>query len=692
MKAFSAPTTSSLTFPASTTVHLRLAAMALIVSLPFIGVCQTDSFDDGDAAGWTVITNSSFPATYSFPADAFGGKAYRLQGGTPPGTVGAGNTARVAAYRADRSYTNFYVAADILTWDTTFTNDQAFGVMARANDVESGFISAAILVMRINRFIQTSTASSRGQVYIYNLVSGTTPNNAAAAAAECTLVPGHQYRFVFMGTNDGTKDFFTGLIYDLEDLTRPLVTLSGDSILSTLFQYPWPASGYSGVFAFNLGTNPADRGTTTDTTFDNFVASELPPTSVAMPATPHGLAAVPQVFNRSPASFANFHPATSGITFNATTLTTSNAVVTNSIRLYLNNVDESHALNITGPTTNAIVSFSGLTSNAVYDARIELVDSLGRRTTNAWTFDTFDEAYLDSPRAKNIECEDYDFQSGSFLDAPPPSGFPTNGAAVINSGLGYVDLVGSNAKPPVGGVDFFDYDSNPQARENEFRFSDSVGTQQGTMDALYSDGNDPSILVYRRVYETQRQKYSRVSPALQEYLVRRTEGGEWLNYTRVFSASNYYNVYLRAGCRQPQLLWLGALPSTNSLGSFAVPSSISQYNYRYIPLRDSSGNLAVVNLSGTNTLRLTVGGPQMEGTKQGISMNYLAFVPALLVESSPQVNGPFTIETNASVEPGTQRVTIPVSGDTRFFRLRWDRAVNITSIRRNGEKIELSFQ
>ena len=60
----------------------------------------------------------------------------------------------------------------------------------------------------------------------------------------------------------------------------------------------------------------------------------------------------PQVVNRVPVSFKNFHLAASGITFKATTLTTTNTVNTNAIKLFLNGVDVSAGLVISGPATN----------------------------------------------------------------------------------------------------------------------------------------------------------------------------------------------------------------------------------------------------------------------------------------------------------------------------------------------------
>ena len=59
------------------------------------------------------------------------------------------------------------------------------------------------------------------------------------------------------------------------------------------------------------------------------------------PAIPQGKIGAPQVVNRMPVSFKNFHPAASGITFNATTLTATNNINTAAIKLYLNGVDVS---------------------------------------------------------------------------------------------------------------------------------------------------------------------------------------------------------------------------------------------------------------------------------------------------------------------------------------------------------------
>jgi len=189
--------------------------------------------------------------------------------------------------------------------------------------------------------------------------------------------------------------------------------------------------------------------------------------------------------------------------------------------------------------------------------------------------------------------------------------------------------------------------------------------------------------------------------------VRRTEGGEWLNYTRVFTNGNY-SAYLRAACRAPQAVNLDQVTSDPSqtnqitvpLGDFNVPSTSLLVNYRYVPLTDSNGNLAVLSLSGTNTLRLTMGGPQTNVTQQTMTLNYMVFLPAHLTVTQPSltlagVNGGNFVFSFATVKAitysvqfkdsltqsnwvdsttivgdgATRTVTNNVVGTSRFFRV-----------------------
>jgi hypothetical protein len=840
------------------------------------------------------------------------------------------------AWRTDRLYTNFYVAIDILGWDTSIgrnTNAPLLALMARATNVlrdpsiPVGQPDCMIFWLAVNRF-GNSEGGTRGVIDLGHLKAGGEGSlfDTLGAQADFTLNPGHAYRMVFTGTNqlDGarvaTNSVYWGRVYDLQDLTRPLAAVACPD--------PWPgfdpespaweAPGYSG-FASVGGIN-SDNGifinyTSTDATFDNFVAAEYPPTSVSFPGTTNGESGVAQVLNRNPASWTNFYPAAGGISFTATTLGGGNVT---SVKLFLNSVDVSSGLTI-GPVSNSrIVSFpgSGLTANTVYDARIELVNASNQKTTNCWTFDTFSDAYLASAVCKNIECEDFDFNGGQFIDNPVPSGWRTNTTYYNNvnsvpypwSGATNQDLGGPPYKSYVNkgtpsdlGVDYWEVDSATEVKqtyEADFRplFDPAhcPGTSEGCLLAGVVDsadnwfpGNHGQNRTY--VYDTQRQKYYDADPvnhAIQEYMLERLEGGEWYHYTRTFASSNYYNVYLRVGSEFTMQLRLdrvtagstlnklGEFYTTNSLGScnmryeplmtavpppnnlivngsfaanassFTVvpgyigggganPSAITGWtdpfgaggyglngggtsvgypfapadpggltyafiqggspsgghvlsqnlttlapnttyqlaysvagragntgSYRVVVYSDSnhttsyydsgvqpasssafvtvnasfttpatlgsapniqlgnwsatgdntvdyanvflvpgsspvpgSSQMAVVNLSGTNTLRLTVDVPQQERTKWGLNLNYMVFVPALLVQSSSLANTGYTFDNTASIEPVTRTITIPQSGNTRYYRLYWPgNSVKIKSITLAGGNVVLTYK
>ena len=63
--------------------------------------------------------------------------------------------------------------------------------------------------------------------------------------------------------------------------------------------------------------------------------------------------------------------------FPSHTLTTTNGVKADAIKLYLNCVNVSADLAISGEATNLSVAYAGLAANTVYQARIELEDTLG---------------------------------------------------------------------------------------------------------------------------------------------------------------------------------------------------------------------------------------------------------------------------------------------------------------------------
>ncbi|PYI84545.1 MAG: hypothetical protein DME26_13060 [Verrucomicrobia bacterium] len=629
--------------------------LLLIFVCQQIAVGQSDDFNDGDDIGW-VRYDPFGTATFSFPNDDFGGKAYRVQSAASPNaSFGSG---RASGFRTN-IYDDFYAAVDLAAWDNTL--DQAFGLIFRARNIGPGTTFGYVL-----NYDPQQSAGGRGQLQI-NTVANESPVDPTLATANLTLQPGRLYRLVLTAVGSD----FTAQMYDLNDLTFPLVSFRGND--------PVYLNGNVGLFNFYRGTLITDPNAgRADSTFDNYSASAFAPVSVASPGTPHPIPHMPQVVDRLPRTDANnFYAYSNGISFTATTLTT-NVINTNAIRLYLNGADVSSGLATSGTASNLSVTFNGLTSNTVYDARIVLADFAGRVSTNEFTFDTFDESFLDSPGVKVIEAEDYNYNSGQFQDNPPPAG--------------YYGVVGAPA------IDYFDRSTSAgSGAAPEYRATDFVGTQAGTAEEIDIGPGSPVI------NDTIRQKYALLD--LFEYQVRRTEGGEWMNYTRVFSNASY-NVYLRVACRAPQVVSLDKVTSdpsqinqsTASLGVFNVPSTGMLLNYRYVPLTDANGALAAVNVSGTNTVRLTLGGPQTNVTQYTMALNYLVFVPVTVPEiallSSSDVAGSFTADNSATIDTPSRTITVPLNGNARFYRLRTVAApgLAIRNVRIVGANVVMNYQ
>lgn len=646
-----------------------ISLLALLsVSIPG-ALAQTDDFDDGNDDGWTRHNSLSVipgvSPTYSFPDDGFGGKAYRIQSPAPP--IADAGPARAFSNRTN-SYTDFFAAVDVIAWDNNL--NQAFGFLFRAGNIGLGTTTGYVM-----NYDPQQSAGGRGQLQI-NTVAGE-QDTGTIGAANISMHPGKRYRL----TLNAVGSDLTVRAYDLNDLTRPLATFTANDSTEP--------SGVVGLFDFYRGSAITDPNAgRADTTFDDYYAASTPPATIAFPATPHPILHMPQVANRSPVSFANFYPAASGISFTATTLTT-NLVDTNAARLFLNGADVSSGLVFSGSASNLNVTYNGLKTNSVYDARIVLSDFAGRTSTNEWTFDTFTQSFLSAANARIIEAEDYNYNGGQYQDDPPPSGLNSSSGQVNGNGAGYYNLDG------VPDIDFFDRATAPgSGQPPEYRQNDFVGTQAGTMGEV-----TPGSVVN----DTIRQKYAALD--LPEYQVRRTEGTEWLNYTRNFPAG-VYNVYLRAACRAPQTVNLDRVTSDSTqpnqtaspLGVFNVPSTGIINNYRYVPLTDANGNLSVLTLSGTNTVRLTMGGAATNVTQYTLALNYLAFVPATLPQvvllSTADVGGMFAANSTATIDTTARTVTVSRAGNTRFYRLQSSAppAVNITGIRIVGINVVINYQ
>jgi len=598
----------------------------------------TDNFDSGaldtSAGGWQV--RNVVGALGGFVSDSFPangpGKALRLQRGSADmsafGQPQDYGTGRAWLFRTN-DYTDFYVAMDIINWNND--TNQAIVLLARGsgfdNSLGGGFppglgTTDGYVCNYDNAQDGDGPTDRRGGELQINLVVGEGP--ATLCAAEVTLIPGHSYRQIFKGTNST----LIGQIYDLEDLTAPLVTIVADD--STY------ASGKSGIVTFHR--DQSVHPNLADMTVDNFYAGPSDPNADIAPAIRHPVAGTPQVVTRTPAKrFTNFHPAASGISFTARTFTAAE-INASATKLFLNGVDVSASL-APMPANGSTVSFSTaagtLTPNTVYAARIELTDTTGTLTsTSTFWFDTFtDTAVAGLP---TIEAEDYNYSNGLYQLAPiAVSGLDGNGLQVngnVDTGGNNLGYFGFTGTPD---VDYFKAANGfSKLSLAEYRNADRVQITQGSYNSASDDEAADIVDALTqppfRINDTQRSQY--VATNVLEYQVRLTSPGDWFNYTRAFAPTNYL-VFLRCGSFGDTEVYLDRVTSdptvsgqtTERLGTFNVPNHLMRLNYRYEPLMSGSSP-AVLNLSGTNTLRLTIGGDASK-TERLVVMDYLLFVP-----------------------------------------------------------------
>ena len=626
----------------------RTLSISLLFCALYDSTAQTETFDDSNDDGWTrfspldIVGASSI---VSFPDDSAGGKAYRLQSPAPP--VPDAGPGRTFTFR-EESLSDFYAAVDIIDWNNDV--DQAFGILFRATSIGLGQTLGYVF-----NYDPQQASGARGQIQ-FNIVTG----EAAAGtigAANLSLEPGRNYRFVMEAV--GTE--FTAHIYDLKNLTAPIV-----SFTATDDSY---GEGAAGLFNFYRGDEVTDSDLgIADTTFDNFITSPNN-NRIPFPGGWRGIEGWPHVLNLEPLNRTAFHPADDGIQFAITTLD-DQSIDQGRVKLRLNGRDVTGSLTITQGDNGLQISSNALQPNTVYDAQIEIPNIEGPAAITEWTFDTFSDAFLNSEEVEIIELEDYNFDGGKYVDNPPVSGFRENGSGV-NANDGYVDREGEPE------VDFFDYSSSPAGEDKAiYRSFDPVATQAGaseTGSAEEFSGPDPAI------NDTIRSQYSSVD--LTEIQITNTEGGEWLNYTREFKAGDY-QVFLRGAGRATQEIHLDEVTSnpaepdqtTTRLGTFTLPNMGMEYNYRFVPLLNNSGIPARLTLSGTKTIRITIGDQQVDRVDETTALNYLAFVPAveepstpLIVTTSSQISGPFANDPN--VQLGDKQITLPISSDQRFLNI-----------------------
>jgi hypothetical protein len=255
---------------------------------------------------------------------------------------------------------------------------------------------------------------------------------------------------------------------------------------------------------------------------------------------------------------------------------TSSSTITN-VQVILNGTDVSGSLSIAGSATSNSVIYPSLQSNKLYSVTVTVKDANNLSSSVSRTFDTFD------PNSFTWEAEDYDFNSGSYIDNPvlPSTSNPS-----------------PNSYWQKAGFEGVDYQDTSGDGSKTYRLPDRMATE------VCSD-------LLRQKYVVAQQ----ADPSIQDYDIGWFNPNEWINFTRTYPTGTF-NIWARMSSPGASTLtlsrvtngWGTASQSTVDLGTFSLLAGQGWGTYNWVPMTDPAGNLIQVNLGGTNTLRATTGG------------------------------------------------------------------------------------
>ena len=280
---------------------------------------------------------------------------------------------------------------------------------------------------------------------------------------------------------------------------------------------------------------------------------------------------------------------TNTLSFTATTIGAT--FPANGISVILDGNDVSSNLVISGSSSVKNVVYPNLLPNAIHHVIIAATNSLGHGFAVTNRFDTFNEAnYM-------VETEDYDYDSGKFIDPWSPDAYQGLGATT-NIDFQHITLDGQT---PFG---MYRLDGVPEDR-------------LGTHDYL-------------------RQVFANAFAV--DYVLVFFAGTDWVNYTRNYPAGSYY-VYGRFSGGGPFTMFLDQVVSgagtpnqvTHRLGQWSAVGK--DYNtFDWVPLTDSGGAAPVtVKLNGLSTLRITTAG--------FCNPNFFMLVPAAGIQLTASHSG-----------------------------------------------------
>ncbi|HEV2437577.1 MAG TPA: hypothetical protein VG077_16410 [Verrucomicrobiae bacterium] len=374
-----------------------------------------------------------------------------------------------------------------------------------------------------------------------------------------------------------------------------------------------------------------------------------------------------------PPYIKNFNPAiltpgqnvfVSGNTLTFTVSSLISTVATNNIQTYINGVSAPETFTGSSSNWTVSVSLNGVANQPNVAFSISAVDNNGLSNGVAGTFDTFSQNNM------MIEAGDFDFNSGQWIDNPLET---ATTVALTNSYYGYP---GNNlANAAVSGVDFSTTNTTT-AETYLYRFD---GNGPGGFAAAGTEVTSDflrSKLINMGPTAVQPFEYvpgEAVPMTNTDFDVGWWPPGTWLNYTRTFP-SNSYVVYGRLASDTPYsgatmaLVTAGrGTPSqtTQTLGTFSDANASGFQSWHWVPLM-TNGQLAVVTLSGVQTLKVTAPPGSATGSMNG---HFYMFVPYSAINA-------FSI--NATVSGGVVSIKFPTQS-THNYTVQYSSSLNPAS-------------
>jgi hypothetical protein len=359
----------------------------------------------------------------------------------------------------------------------------------------------------------------------------------------------------------------------------------------------------------------------------------------------------PDIKNFNPPILApeqNVFVSTNTLTYAVSSLIST--VAQANIHTYINGISVPETFTGSGANWAVSVPINAASNQPSVTFSVSAVDNNGLSNGVSGTFDTFSQNNL------MIEAEDYDYNSGQFINNPIQTG-PNIGAT--NSYYGF-----PNNNPLTGvatyGVDYTT--SNTIAGETfVYRLDNSAGTESNSdflRSRFINTGQDPEA----------------VGMTNTDFDVGWWSPGTWLNYSRTFP-SNQYNIYGRlaySGAYSNATMGLvtsgGGTSSqtTQPLGTFSDLSANGFQNWHWVPLM-TNGQVAVVTLNGVQTLKVTAPPGPDTGS---LNANFYMFVPFTPAAA------PFSL--SASASGGTVSIKFPTQSGHSYSVL-WSSGLHPTN-------------